>query len=76
MSVAIAVIVGLGIGIIVWMFSSHWVAVLLNRVEDRNPALIGSRVFRIYEAVICGFVFIACLALAAWLSLMIWLQVK
>jgi hypothetical protein len=72
----IAVLIGVGTGFFVWMLSSHWVAVLLNRIEDRNPALAGSRTLRLYEVLICGLVFVVCLALALWLSWLIWVQVK
>jgi len=72
----LAAIGGLTTGVIAWLIASHWIAVSIARVEDRRPELIGSRQLRAAEAVACGAVFLACLALASWLSWVIWIQIK
>lgn len=69
-------IAGLTAGVIAWLFASHWIAVSIARAEDRRPQLAGSRQLRAAEAVACGVVFLACLALASWLTWMMWTQIK
>jgi hypothetical protein len=76
MTVALASMIGLAIGILVWMLAIHFVAVWLNRIEDRNPALAGSQALKMYEIVACSVVFAGCLALALWLSRIVWLQIN
>jgi len=58
------------------MFASHFVAVWVNRVEDKRPELIASAQLRFYEIAACAFVFVVCLALALSLSRVLWLQWK
>jgi len=72
----LAVITGLTAGVSAWLIASHWIAVSIARVEDRRPALVGSRQLRAAEAVACGALLLACLALAFWLTRFIWVQIK
>lgn len=72
----LAAITGLTAGVIAWLVASHWIAVSIARAEDRRPELVGSRQLRAAEAVACGAVFLACLALASWLTWVIWIQIK
>jgi hypothetical protein len=72
----LAVIAGLAVGLIAWLIASHWIAASIAWVEDRRPELIGSRQLRASEAVACGVLFLACLALAFWSGWLIWLQIK
>ena len=72
----LAAISGLTAGVIAWLIASHWIAVSIARLEDRRPELIGSRQLRAAEAVACGALFLACLALASWLAWVIWIQIK
>jgi hypothetical protein len=67
----LAAIAGLAIGFVVWLLASHWIAVSIAWMEDRRPALVGSRQLRAAEAVVCGAVFLSCLALAFWLAWLI-----
>jgi len=69
-------IIGLTVGFLVWLVASHWVAVYIAGVEDRQPALVGSKQLRVMEAVICGALFLACLALASWIARLVWVQAK
>jgi hypothetical protein len=69
-------IIGLGVGFVVWLLASHWVAVYIAGVEDRQPALVGSKQLRAREAAICGALFLACLALAFWIARLVWIQAK
>jgi hypothetical protein len=63
----LAAIVGLAIGIIVWLLASHWIASSITWVEDRRPELVGSMRLRVGETVACGALFLGCLMLALWL---------
>ena len=72
----LAAIAGLTVGVIAWLIASHWIALSIAWAEDRRPELIGSRQLRAAEALACGALFLACLALAFWLAWLIWLQVK
>jgi hypothetical protein len=72
----LAAIAGLAVGVIAWLIASHWIAVSIARVEDRRPELVGSRQLRAAEAVACGALFLACLALAFWSAWVIWIQIK
>lgn len=72
----LAAITGLTVGVIAWLIASHWIAVSIARAEDRHPELIGSRQLRAAEAVACGALFLACLALAFWLAWRIWIQIR
>ncbi|HET8677792.1 MAG TPA: hypothetical protein VFO63_18475 [Blastocatellia bacterium] len=65
----ISSIIGLAAGILVWITVSHWIAASITRAEGRNPALVGSRRIRVGEALACGALFFACLALASWIAL-------
>jgi hypothetical protein len=65
----ISAIIGLAVGILVWLFGSHWIASSITGVETRNPDLVGSSRLRIGEAVACGVLFFGCLALAFWIAL-------
>ncbi len=67
---------GLAAGLIAWLIASHWIAASIAWVEDRRPELVGSRQLRAAEAVACGALFLACLALAFWLARLIWIQIK
>ena len=64
---ALAAIVGLALGVIVWLFASHWIASSITWVEDHRPELVGSMRLRIGEAVACGVLFLGCVGLAFWL---------
>lgn len=72
----LAGIAGLTAGVIAWLLASHWIAASIAWAEDRRPALVGSRQLRAAEAVACGALFLACLALAGWLAWAIWIQIK
>ncbi len=72
----LAVIVALAIGVVVWLLASHWIATYIAWVEDRRPALVGSKQLRAIEAVACGALFLVCLALASWIARLIWIQIK
>ena len=65
-------IIGLAIGFIVWYTASRWIAASMAWVEDRRPELVGSRQLRAAEALVCGTLFVACLALAFWIMRMLW----
>ena len=67
----LAAISGLTVGFVIWLFASHWIAASIARMEDRHPALVGSRQLRAAEAVVCGVLFLGCLALAFWLAWLI-----
>jgi len=68
---ALAAIAGLTIGTIVWFLASHWIASSINLVEDRRPELSGTTRLRVAEAIACGALFLACLALAFWIVRML-----
>lgn len=72
----LAAIAGLTAGVIAWLIASHWIAVSIAWAEDRRPEMIGSRQLRAAEALACGALFLACLALAFWLARVIWIQTK
>jgi hypothetical protein len=72
----LAVMAGFIAGVTAWLIASHWIAVSIARVEDRRPALVGSRQLRAAEAVACGVLFLACFALASWLTWLLWIQIK
>jgi len=72
----LAAIAGLALGIIVWLFASHWIAASINWVEDRRPELVGSVRLRVGEAVACGALFLGCLMLAFWLMRLLWTQIR
>ena len=74
--VLLAGLAGLAIGVVVWTTASHFVASSLNWAEDRYPELVGSKKLRVAEITACGVVFLSCLALAAWMTWLIWLQMK
>jgi len=69
-------IIGLGVGFVIWLVASHWVAAYIAGVEDRQPALVGSKQLRAMEAIICGALFLACLTLAFWIARLVWIQAK
>jgi hypothetical protein len=69
-------IAGLAVGLVVWLFMSHWIAASIAWVEDHRPELVGSRRLRAAEALVCGAVFLGCLALAFWLAWVFWIQIK
>ena len=72
----LAVIAGLTVGIIVWFFASHWIASSITWVEDRRPEMVGSKQLRIGEAVACGALVLACVALAFWIARLLWVQAR
>lgn len=72
----LAGIVGLTVGFIVWFTASHWIAASMAWVEDRRPQLVGTKQLRTAEAVVCGTLFVACLALAFWIMRLLWTQMK
>ena len=72
----LAGIAGLAVGFVVWLFASHGIAASIAWMEDRRPKLVGSRQLRAAEAVVCGVLFLGCLALAFWLAWLIGTQTK
>ena len=65
----ISAIIGLAVGVLIWITLSHWIATSITWAESRHPHLVGSRRIRIGEAVACGALFFGCLALAFWIAL-------
>jgi hypothetical protein len=72
----LATIAGLTAGTIVWFAASHWIASFMGWAEVRRPELVGSKRLRVAEAVVCGGLFVACLALAFWIARLLWIQIK
>jgi hypothetical protein len=72
----LAGIAGLAFGFVVWFSASHLIAVSMAWVEDRRPHLAGSKPLRATEAVVCGALFVGCLALAFWIMRLLWNHIK
>lgn len=72
----LAIIAGLTIGITIWFVASHWIATGINLVEDRRPALAGSKQLRVGEVVACGALFLVCAALALWIIRILLVQIR
>ena len=68
----LAIISGLALGVTVWFLASHWIASSITWVEDHRPELVGSKQLRVGEAVACGALILACLALAVWIARALW----
>ena len=65
----LSAIIGLAAGISVWLTGLTGSRFRSRGPKAENPALVGSRRLRIGEAVACGALFFACLALAFWIAL-------
>lgn len=74
--IVLAATIGFAIGFAAWATASHFIATSLNRAEERNPELIGSKRLRAAEVTACAIVFLACLALAVWVGWVLWLEVR
>lgn len=72
----LAIIAGLTVGVVVWFLASHWIASSITWVEDRRPELTGSKRLRVGEAVACGALVLASVALAFWITRMLWVQIR
>lgn len=64
----LALIVGFAVAIPAWYFSSRYAATLILAIDQRRGGTHSSRALRVGEAVLCGFLFFACLALAFWIA--------
>jgi hypothetical protein len=72
----LTLIAGLIIGFVAWFTASRWIAASIAWIEDQRPQLVGSRQLRIAEAVACGVLFLACLALSFSIAWLIWIEIK
>ena len=64
----IAGLVGVAAGLAVWYITSRFVASSIFWVEHRYPQVVGTRMIRVSEGVVCGLQVLACLALAFWIA--------
>jgi hypothetical protein len=64
----VAIVTGLVVGTLVWVVGSHWIANSITWAETNQPHLFGSRRLRAGEALACGLLFLACLAIAFWIA--------
>jgi hypothetical protein len=69
----IAIASGFAVGLVVWVVASHGIAASITRAEARQPHLFGTRRLRAGEAIACGLLLVACLALAYWIA---WAMIK
>ncbi|HKV40464.1 MAG TPA: hypothetical protein VJX67_14720 [Blastocatellia bacterium] len=60
----ITVLVGLLAATVVWFVGSHFIARLIVAREQNNPAAMGTKRSQVEEVLICGGLFLICLALA------------
>jgi hypothetical protein len=61
-------LVGLAICVILWYITSRWIASSIFWVEHRYPQVIGTRILKVSEVIVCTLQVFACLALAFWLA--------
>ena len=73
MSILIALITGLAIGVAAWFAVSYFTTSLILAIEKKYPHLVGTRLLRVAEVTVCGTAVLACLTFGFWLGIVIWL---
>ena len=64
----LALIVGFAIAIPAWYIASRYVALLILAMERRRNAAGSAKRLRVGEAILSGFLFLGCIALACWIA--------
>ncbi len=72
----VAALIGFLGGFIVWFIVSYALARSIMWIEARNPQLVGSKGMRAGEIIACGLIVLGCIALAFWIALVLWLEMK
>jgi hypothetical protein len=72
----IALLIGLILGFLAWFIISHLIASIILLAEKRYPNLAGSKAMQVGELMVCGIVFLGCLAFAIWIASLLWSQMK
>lgn len=66
--VVIVGLVGFAIGVALWFITSPFIVSSIFWVEKHYPQMIGTRMIRVSEVVVCGLQVFACMALAFWIA--------
>jgi hypothetical protein len=72
----VAALIGFVIGVIAWFIISYVLARSILWIETRRPHLVGSKAMRTGEIIACSVIVLGCLALAFWIALVVWLEMK
>ena len=64
----LALIIGFAIAIPAWFIASRYAAILILAIGQRRTEPHSSKGLRIGEAILCGALFLGCLALAFWIA--------
>lgn len=67
----LAIIAGLAAGVVIWFAASQLIASSILWAEANFPRLAGSKRVRAGEMIACGALFIACLAIAISVALLL-----
>jgi hypothetical protein len=66
--VVIAGLVGFAAALVIWYITSRFIVSSIFWVEQRYPQIIGTRMIRVSEMVVCGLQVLATFALAFWIA--------
>jgi hypothetical protein len=64
----LALIFGFAISIPAWYIASRYAAMLILAMEQRRNSTNNQKALRVGEAILCGFLFLCCVALACWIA--------
>jgi hypothetical protein len=64
----VALIVGFAIAIPIWFIASRHAATFILAVERRRNETGNPKSLRVGEAILCGALFLGCVALACWIA--------
>lgn len=66
--VVITGLIGFAFGVVLWFITSRFIVSSIFWVEEHYPQMVGTRIIRVSEMVVCGLHVFACMALAFWLA--------
>jgi hypothetical protein len=64
----LALIVGFAVAIPAWFIASRYAAMLILAIGERRGSDQTAKGLRVGEAILCGALFLGCLALAFWIA--------
>ena len=64
----LALLVGFSVAIPAWFLASRYAALLILAIDQRRGNAQSAKGLRIGEAILCGALFLGCLALAFWIA--------
>jgi hypothetical protein len=64
----LALIFGFAVSIPAWYIASRYAAILILAIEQRRNPSPSQKALRVGEAILCGFLFLGCVALACWIA--------